>query len=226
MINVIAIVIGGSLGVLLRGMTPKRLRDPVVMGLGLCVILIGLSDAIKTQDTLGVIICMAVGVITGSIIQIERKLNSFGDKLKDKLSSSDSDNTFAQGFVTASLVYCVGALAVVGSLESGLSGDHSTLIAKSLIDGISSIFFASTLGAGVILSAVPILIYEGTITLLAGWLAPILSTDIIREMSAVGGLLVAAIGLNLTGSGKFPIGDMLPATFIPMLYIPIVGLIK
>ena len=225
LINAVTIIIGTALGLLARKGIPERLRDTVVQGLGLCVILIGLSGALKTQDTLCVILCMVIGGLLGSAVNIELRLNQLGGLLEKRFAAEGQEGSIAKGFVTASLVFCVGAMAIVGAMDSGLRGDHSTLIAKSALDGVFSIFFAGSLGIGVGLSAVAVFVYQGLIALLAGFLEPLLTEAIITEMSAVGGLLIASIGLNMIYDDKhIPVGNMLPAIFLPMLYLPIAGL--
>ena len=136
-------------------------------------------------------------------------------------SHDTGDNSFAKGFVTASLVYCVGAMAIVGSLESGLKGDHSTLIAKSALDGISAIVFASTMGPGVAMSALAVFLYQGSISLLAQWAAPLFTEPLIAQMSAVGGLLIIGIGLNILLDKHLSVGNLLPAIFVPVVYLPV-----
>lgn len=225
LINVAAILIGTLVGVLLRKGIPARLRDTVMQGLGLCVILIGLSGAIKTADTMCVIVSMVVGGLIGSAVNIERQLNRLGEAAESKFAKHGDGGGFSNAFVTASLVYCVGAMAIVGAMDSGLRGDHTTLIAKSALDGISAIFFASTLGPGVALSALAVLLYQGAIALLATWISPLLTDPIINEMSAVSGLLIVAIGLNMLYDKHLSVGNLLPAIFVPMAYIPIAGLL-
>jgi len=224
LINFAAIIAGTALGLLLRKGIPERMRETVMQGLGLCVLLIGVSGAIKTGDTMCVIISMVVGGLLGSAINIERRLNQLGDFAERKLLNGRNDSTFAKGFVTASLVYCVGAMAIVGAMDSGLRGNHATLIAKSALDGVSAIFFASTMGAGVGLSAVAVLVYQGAIALLATWIAPILTDSIINEMSAVGSLLIIGIGLNMIYDKHIAVGNLLPAIFVPMVYVPLTQL--
>lgn len=225
LINTVAILVGTALGLLLRKGIPERLRETVVQGQGLCVILIGLSGALKTGDTLCVIICMVAGALIGAAINIEKRLNDLGAFLERKVTRGQGETgSVAKGFVSASLLFCVGAMAIVGAMDSGLRGDHSTLIAKSALDGISAIFFASSLGIGVGLSAFAVLIYQGAIALLAMWIEPLLTETVITEMSAVGGLLIAGIGLNMIYDKHIPVGNLLPAIFLPMLYIPLTGL--
>ena len=226
LINTVAILVGTALGLLLRKGIPERLRETVVQGQGLCVILIGLSGALKTGDTLCMIICMVAGALIGAAINIEKRLNDLGTFLERKVTRGQGETgSVAKGFVSASLLFCVGAMAIVGAMDSGLRGDHSTLIAKSALDGISAIFFASSLGIGVGLSAFAVLIYQGAIALLAMWIEPLLTETVITEMSAVGGLLIAGIGLNMIYDKHIPVGNLLPAIFLPMLYIPLMGLI-
>lgn len=225
LINVAAILMGTLVGVVLRKGIPVRLRDTVMQGLGLCVILIGLSGAIKTADTMCVIVSIVVGGLVGSAVNIEHQLNRLGKAAESKFAKNSDGSGFSNAFVTASLVYCVGAMAIVGAMDSGLRGDHATLIAKSALDGVSAIFFASTLGPGVALSALAVLVYQGAIALLATWLAPLLTDPIINEMSAVGGLLIVAIGLNMIYDKHLSVGNLLPAIFVPMAYIPIAGLL-
>ncbi|MBQ9326287.1 MAG: DUF554 domain-containing protein [Clostridia bacterium] len=223
-INTLLILLGSFLGLLISRGIPQRVRDTVMMAMGLSTLLIGLSGALKTTDTLCVIVCMGVGSLLGSLLNIEAKLDQLGHFLEKKLSHSGEAGSIGRGFVTATLVYCVGAMAIVGSIDSALRGDHSTLIAKGVIDGLTAVIFTSSLGIGVALSAVSVLLYQGAIALLASLLAPILTESVILEMSAVGGLLIAAIGLNLVYDKHIPVGNMLPAIFLPLAYLPLAGL--
>ena len=171
------------------------------------------------------ILSVVVGGVVGSFIGIGRRLNDVGEFAQSKLVRGGAeDNTFAKAFVTASLVFCVGAMAVVGALDSGIRGDHSTLIAKSALDGVASVVFASALGPGVLLSALPVLLYQGSIALLGNVVAPLLSATVVQEMSAVGGLLIVGVGLNMLIKSEIKVADLLPAIFIPFLYYPIAGL--
>lgn len=229
-INVILVLIGTALGLLLRKGIPDRMKDTVMQGLGLCVILIGAQGALGISgtsitkiDTLCVIVCTAVGSLIGSAINIEKHLDTLG-KFAERKMRSISDSNIGNAFVTTSLVYCVGAMAIVGAINSGLNGDHSTLIAKGIIDGITAIFFTSTMGIGVALSAIAVLIYQGAIALLAGVVAPLLTDNVIAHMSAVGGLLIIGVGLNLFRDKHMPVGNMLPAIFMPLIYLPIAAL--
>lgn len=226
LINVIAIIVGSALGLLLKRRFKQSMADVVMQGLGLCVVLIGLSGALKTGNVLLMILSVVVGGVIGSAIGIGQRLNDVGEYAQRKLvrNPQDGNSTFAKAFVTASLVFCVGAMAVVGALDSGIRGDHSTLIAKSALDGVASIVFASALGPGVMLSAIPVLLYQGSIALLGNLVAPLLGTLVIQEMSAVGGLLIVGVGLNMLIKSDIKVADLLPAIFIPFLYSPIAGL--
>lgn len=225
LINCAAIIAGSLLGLLLRKGMKESMSKTVMQGIGLSVILIGISGAITTGNTLLVILSMVIGGVIGSMLDIDAKMNRLGAWAQKKLTrGNDENNTFAKGFVTASLVYCVGAMAVVGALDSGIRGDHSTLIAKAMLDGVSAIVFASSLGIGVMLSAVPILIYQGGIALLGNAIAPMLSDAVITEMSAVGGLLIMAIGINMLLDKDIKVANLLPAILIPFLYFPIAQL--
>lgn len=222
LINCLAIVLGSSLGLLLRRGMKENISKTVMQGIGLSVILIGVMGAIKTQNTLLVILSMVIGGVVGALIDIDAKMNRLGAWAQSKLSrSQDEENTFAKGFVTASLVYCVGAMAVVGALDSGIRGDHSTLIAKAALDGVTAVIFSSSLGIGVMLSTVPVLVYQGAIALLGGAIAPLLSDAVVTEMSAVGGLLIMGIGINMLLDKDIKVANLLPAILIPFLYFPI-----
>jgi len=226
LINFAAILAGSTVGLLLRGGISQRFRDTLTQGLALCVILIGALGAIRTQDVMIPILCMVVGGLAGEAINIEKRLQALGDRAQRLVAHASRDGNaggFSQGFVTASLVFCVGAMAIVGSLESGLRGDHTTLIAKSALDGVTSIIFASTMGPGVALSAIAVLLYQGAIALCAQQVAGLLTEGIILEMSAVGGLLIAGIGINMLGLAKLRIGNLLPAIFLPPACIPLMG---
>lgn len=225
-INTAAILLGSFLGCLLRKGIPHRLQTTVMQGLGLCVMMIGITGAIKTQDTMAVIVSVVAGGLIGGLVNIELQLDHLGKRAQKLFAGKNgsADGTFAAGFVTASLVYCVGAMAIVGSLDSGLQGNHDTLIAKAALDGVSAVFFASTLGPGVALSALAVFVYQGSIALLAQWMAPLFTDAVIREMSAVGGLLIVGIGINLLLDKRLSVGNLLPAIFVPMAYLPLMQL--
>ncbi len=215
-INTLAIVAGSLLGLLLRKGVPERFRRTVIDALGLAVILIGIKSSLKSDALLIIIVSLVIGSLIGEMVGVEARLEAVGRWLESKLDKSGGG--LAKGFVTASLIYCVGAMAIVGSLESGLAANHQTLYAKSILDGIASVILASMLGIGVLFSSVSVLIYQGAITLCAVFVKPMLTETVILQMSAVGGILITAIGINLLEIKKIHVGNMLPAVFIPLLY--------
>ena len=218
-VNALAIAVGALVGNKLRGGISERFRSILMQAMALAVMLIGIAGAVKTTDALIVVISLAIGALVGEGVNIEKRLEQVGDALKRRVKGAEA--SFTLGFVSASLIFCVGAMAIVGSLDAGLRGEYSTILTKSLIDGITATMLASTLGLGVIFSAVAVFVYQGAITLLAGLLQPLLTEAIITEMSAVGGLLIFAIGLNMQGITKIRVGNLLPAILVPLAYIPI-----
>lgn len=217
--NAAAVIVGGLIGSRLRGGIPKRFSNSINMGLALCVLLIGISGAIQTQNIMLVIISIVLGTVIGELLRIEDRLDALGAWAQKKLARDD--DSFSKGFINATLLFCVGSMAVVGSLEAGLQNKADTLLAKSILDGVSALIFASSWGTGVILSIVPLTIYQGGIALLAMGLGNFLSETAILEMSATGSLLILALGINMLGAAKerIRIGNMLPAMFIPAIYI-------
>jgi len=216
-VNAIAIIIGGVIGTGFGSKISDRYNEIITQAISLSVVLVGLLGAIKTQNVLLLILSMAIGSLIGEFIDIERRLNSFGDKIQKRFTNGK--HNIAEGFVMATLIFCVGSMAILGSIESGIKNDHTTLFAKSILDGVFSIVFASSLGIGVAFSAVSVFIYQGAITLLASQAASILTTEAITELSAVGGLLIMVIGLNTLKITKIRVGNMLPAVFIPVIYM-------
>jgi len=198
-VNVIAVVAGSLVGLFFARFVTERIRRIIMQGLGLAVMLVGITMALQTNNILIVVGGMVLGGILGEVLDIEGWLDRMGERLKKRFRSESG--TFVTGFVTASLVYCVGAMAVVGSLEEGIRNDPSILYAKSMLDGFASIAFASALGVGVIFSVIPIFVYQGALTLLGMYLEQYLTDAVIAELSATGGLLILGIGLNLLFSG-------------------------
>ena len=215
-VNAAAVVGGSLIGLLIKQGIPERYQKTVMQGLGLTTLIIGLQMSFKTQNILIVIFSLVLGALAGEAIGIDRRLERFGDWLTAKLGSRHGN--VGEGFITASLIYCVGAMAIVGSIQDGLTGDASTLYAKSMLDGVSSVVFASTMGIGVALSSISILVYQGAITLLASQVSSIFSEAVVREMTAVGGALILAIGMMILDIKKLNVANLLPA-------IPVAGLI-
>lgn len=220
-VNTIAIVVGSLFGLLLKGGIPKRYSTTVMHAMALAVLAIGLKGALGCDHLLLMIFSLAIGSAFGEWLGIEEGLARLGNWLETRLTAGGD---FSKGFVAASLLFCVGSMAVVGSLESGLTGNHQTLFAKSVLDGIASVVFASSLGIGVLFSAVSVFVYQGAITLTASLVKPYLVAEVIGQMSAVGGLLIAAIGINLLEIKTLRVGNMLPAVFMPFLYHGIITL--
>lgn len=223
--NPVAIILGGLLGCLLRGGIKEKYSQTINCGLALCVMIIGIGGALKTQNTLAVIVSVVAGSALGELLRIEDGIERLGNWAQGKLGKGDSG--FSAGFVNASLLFCVGAMAVVGALEAGLQNKPDTLLAKSALDGVFSVILASTYGPGVIFSAVPILVYQGGLALLSGVLSPLLTDALINEMSAVGSLLIIAIGINSLGvmDRRIRVGNMLPAILVPCVYLPVASLL-
>ncbi len=215
-VNSLSIVAGSLIGLFFRGSIPDKYSKTVMHGMGLSVILIGIKTAIQTEAILVVIVSVAIGSFLGELLRIEDRLDFLGRWIGSRLAKQSRG--ISEGFVSASLIFCVGAMAIVGSMESGLTGNHQTLFAKSVLDGLTSVVFASTLGVGVIFSAVSVFVYQGAITLTASSIKHLLLPEVVSQMSGVGGLLILAIGIGLLEIRKIKIGNMLPAIFIPLVY--------
>lgn len=223
-VNSISIVLGCIIGIIVKGRLSEKISTTVMNGLALCVIYIGIEGAFKGENTLLTIVCMALGALLGEIIDIDKWLNKLGDYLEVKFNKDKEKEavSISEGFVSASLLFCVGAMAIVGSLQSGLSGNHETLFAKSILDGVSAIIFTSTLGIGVLFSAVSVFLYQGIITILSSNLSGILSTPVINSMTAIGSLLIIGLGLNMLKVTNIKVANLLIAVFLPIL----AGMIK
>ena len=216
-VNCLGVIGGTAVGLLLGKLIPAHLSDSVIKGVALCVFYIGVSGMLADENTLVMIVSMVLGTIVGELLRLDDHLNALGDKVEKRFAAHGLKGRVSEGFVTASLLYCVGAMAIVGSLESGLTGNHATLYAKSILDTVSSVVYASTMGFGVALSAVPLFLYQGAITLGASLLAPVLTDVVIAEMKAVGSLLIVALSLNMLGLTKIKVMNSLPAMFFPIL---------
>jgi len=220
LVNVAAIVGGGLLGLALKKGLSEPVKRTVMQGLGLSVILIGAQMALKTQNVLLVIISLVLGGIIGQLVDIERKLALIGNSLETRLGGGES--RLSRAFVTSSLIYCVGAMAIIGPIEDGLTGNHTTLFAKSMLDGISAVIFSSTMGVGVIFSAIPVFLYQGSITLLADTIKVFFTEGVIRELTATGGVLIAGIGINLLEIKEIKVGNLLPSIVVVVLLVLLV----
>ncbi len=217
LVNTLAAVAGGLLGTLLKKGIPQRLADLVQKGLALCVLYIGIKGSFAGTNTLVTILSMVLGAIIGGLLDLDDKLERLGAWVQSRFSKKGGGGKVAEGFVTACLLFCVGSMAVVGSLQSGLTGNHETIFTKSMLDFVSAIILASSLGLGVCLSGAFVLVYQGAIVLLARWAAPILSDYVVAEMSCAGSLLIVALGLNMLGIAKLKVSNLLPAMFLPLI---------
>ena len=225
-INVIAIVIGTMIGLFLKRGMSEKMSSHIMQGLALITFIIGLKGALVDQDMILLIVSISLGGYLGEMMQLEENIRKFAEWVQDKLSKEGAQNQLAEGFVSAVLIFCVGGMAVMGSLEAGLRNNHGILITKALIDGFASIILTTTKGAGVMLSALAILLYEGGMMVLAQFVAPYLSESIVYAMSAVGSLLLVALGLNLLELTKIKVMNFLPAMFLPIVLIPLFSLIR
>lgn len=213
LVNGGAIIVGGLVGLFAGKLLPERLRGSLMAALSLMTIGIAVLGLLKSSNALIPIISMVVGTLIGELLDIESAVNKLGESLQKRFTGS----SVTEGFVTGSLVFAVGALAVMGPLESGLQHQHSLLFSKSVIDGVASVVFASTLGLGVALSGVTVFVVEGSIALLASVVAPYLGDVVVNEITFVGSLLIVGISLNLLGVTKLRILNMVPAIFLPIL---------
>ncbi|NLK21177.1 MAG: DUF554 domain-containing protein [Epulopiscium sp.] len=222
-VNTLAIIGGATLGIFIKNGLKEEYKDIVLHGIALSVLFIGITGAVGRMLEPGshpilFIISLIIGGLLGQWWDIEGRLESLGNLIQDKMKKGNKQGNISEGFVSASLLFCVGTMAIMGSLESGLQGVHKTLFAKSILDGVTSIILSSTLGIGVALSGISVLVYQGIITILAQWVEPYMTADMIRELSIVGGILIFAIGLNMMKIKKIKVGNLLPAIFIPVIY--------
>ena len=227
LINALAIILGAGVGLLIKHGIPERVKHTIMQGIGLAVVLIGLSGALQEVLQVGVdgrlehrftmliIFCLVGGGLLGALFRLEEHIGRVGQRLEKRFSGLGGD--FARGFITASLVFCVGAMAVVGALEEGLTGKIEILLSKSLLDGISAVIFGASLGPGVLFSAGAVLLYQGILTFLAGLVKTVMTAEVVSQMAAVGGILIIGIGFNLLEITEIKVGNLLPAIFLPIL---------
>ncbi len=222
LVNTLTVIIGSGIGLFLKKKIPEKLTGAVMTSIGLCTIAIGISGIIKGENQLVMILSLVLGTIIGTLIDIDGKLNSLGDKFQRKREkggkSADDNSSFSQGFVTASLVFCVGAMTIVGSMNAGISGDNQMLYTKSLLDLISSSMLAASLGIGVMCASGFVLIFQGALVALAMMLGSFLSDFAINELICAGSVMITALGLNLIGVTKIKVANLLPGlVFVPFL---------
>lgn len=225
LVNTATVVAGSLLGLLFRGGLPKKLTNAVMVSLGVCVVYIGISGALDGRNPLVAILSMAVGTLLGTLLDIDGRLNRFGELLNRILPRKSDRGSVTEGFVSGSLVFCVGAMTIVGSFSAGLSGDNSTLFTKAVLDLVSSCMLAATLGVGVLLASGTVLVYQGGLVLLAGVLAPVLSEAAADELTCVGSLMIVCLGLNIMNVTKIKVADQLPALVLAPVFAWLFGLL-
>ncbi|MGI6730484.1 MAG: DUF554 domain-containing protein [Anaerovoracaceae bacterium] len=212
LVNTATVIIGSLVGLFFKKGISTRITDAIMLGIGLCTIYIGVSGALEGQNTLVLIISIVVGAAVGTLLDIDKGINSVGDWLSNRFKKSDSNTvSVTEGFVTASLLFCIGAMTIVGSLNAGLTGDNEMLFTKSLLDLVSATMLSVSLGIGVLFSAAFVFVFQGAIVLLAQFLQPILTDTAIAEITCAGSLLIIALGLNLIGVTKIKVANYLPA---------------
>ena len=225
LVNCGVIIVGCIIGLFIKGGIPERFNKIIMNGLALCAMFIGFSGALEGNNTITTIVSMAVGALIGELINIDKWLNKLGETIQKKLDKGNGkESRIAEGFVNASLLFCVGAMSIVGALQAGLAGNYDTIYAKTVLDGVSSIIFSASMGIGVIFSSVTVLLYQGGITLCASFLSGILSQAVIAEMTAVGSLMIVGLGLNLLEVTDIKIANLLPGILVPVV-LGLIGLV-
>lgn len=221
--NTIFVIIGSTIGLLAKKVIPSHWSDTIMRGMGLISLYVGITGMLVGENALVLVISIVTGAMIGEGLDIDGRFNRFAKGLEERFAGKDGESNFAQGFVTASLIFCVGAMSIVGPLNAALKGDNTILFTKTTMDFFSAIFFASAMGIGVLCAAAPVLILEGGIFLLAAAIAPFLGTDVVNEMACAGNLLIIAIGLNLTKAADLKIMNYLPAILMPVILVPLYG---
>ena len=218
-VNVITVLAGAGIGLLFKKGIPERVSQAAMTGLGACTLYIGISGSLCGENVLILIASIVLGAITGTLLNIDGAINTLAQKVENKFKKEGKEVSLAEGLISATLLFCVGSMTVTGSIQAGLTGDHSVLITKAMLDLVSSMMLASSLGAGVLLSAVSVLVIQGSLVLLAGLIAPFMTAGAINEMTCAGSLLIVMIGTNLMGITKIKVADYLPAILLaPILY--------
>lgn len=219
-INVITVIVGSCIGLLFKKGIPDRVSHAAMTGLGACTLYIGISGSLCGENVLILIASVVLGAIVGTLLNIDGGINRLANLVEKKFKKSSGNISVAEGLVSATLLFCVGSMTVTGSIQAGLTGDHSVLITKAMLDLVSSMMLASSLGIGVLLSAVSVFLIQGGLVLLAGLIAPLMTANAINEMTCAGSLLIIMIGTNLMGITKIKVADFLPAIlFAPMITI-------
>ncbi|MCL2421359.1 MAG: DUF554 domain-containing protein [Defluviitaleaceae bacterium] len=213
----VAIIIGSGLGFLLKGRITEKMSHTIMKAMGLCVCIIGISGALG-GDIMLMVVSLALGAFVGELLNIDGGLNRLGLWVQSKFGKDDGSSSFAQGFVTATLLFCVGAMAVVGSIDSGLRDDQSIIITKSIIDAVASMALASTFGLGVLFSGFMVFLYQGSIEFFAGYLQNVFTPGLIAQISAVGGVMILGVGANMVFDAKIKAANLLPGFLVAAGY--------
>ena len=228
-VNMGTVLVGSLLGILLKNRLKESLQNALMKALALCTVVIAVSSAIQTKELLCVIVCMVLGTLLGELLRIDDGIEHAGDAIKSRFFSKSSGNSrFTEGFLSACILFCIGSMTIVGSLEAGINHNYSIIYAKSALDFVSSMAFAAAMGVGVTCSVLFILLFQGGLTLLAGLIGPALSTQVVTEMTAVGGTILIGMAVNMLGLGKerIKVANMLPAIFLPVSYFPVAAWIS
>lgn len=217
-VNTITVLIGSTVGLICKRAIPERITRAIMLAIGLCTVYIGISGSLEGENTLVLILSMVFGTAVGTAIDLDRRITQLGELVNQKFKRADGGVSLTEGFVTASLLFCVGAMTIVGSLNAGLRGDNEMLFTKSLLDLISSCMLSVSLGVGVMCAAAFVFVFQGALVLLAQFLAPILSAAAIAEITCAGSLMILALGLNLIGLTKLKVANFLPALIFAPLF--------
>ena len=223
-INVAAVLLGSTIGLLFGSRIKESYTKGIMTAIALCTMVIGVQSAVQTSSIMIVMVCLVIGTVIGVALHLDDRMNGAADRIKDRLKGTKlGDGPFSEAFISTTMLFCVGTMTVIGSIEAGLNHNYEILIAKSVMDFMSSLIFAAALGPGVLLSAVSVLVIQGGIAMLASFAEPILTEEVVTEMSAVGGTMFIGMAINLLGISekRIKIGDMLPGIFLPILYFPI-----
>lgn len=217
-VNTVSVTVGSLLGLFAKKNIPQKMGDSIMKGMALCTMYIGIDGALKGENTLVLIISIVIGAFIGELIDIDAKIQNFSTSIEQKYSKKQGLKTsLTEGFLTASLLFCIGSMTIVGSLQSGLQGNHDMIFTKSIMDFIAAIILSSTLGIGVLLSSIFVFLFQGSLVLLAGIVAPLFTSYVIAEMTCVGSVLVFGLGFNLLGVTKLKCANYLPAIFLPII---------
>ena len=219
LVNSVAVILGGLIGLIFKSKISDKVSKPVMVGLGVCVLYIGISGSLEGENVLIAITAIVLGIITGTFLNIDDNINKLANKVEQKFKKENSVESLSEGFVTATLLFCIGAMTITGSIQAGLVNDNSILITKSILDFVSAIMLAASLGRGVLLSSISLLFTQGLLVILSSVIAPYINDSLINEITCVGSLIIILIGTNLMGITKVKVADFLPAIiYTPVIY--------